>query len=126
MQSVEEICSYITLIDRSKIILQGNVKRLRTKFSSNEYEIHFIGNMISFTTALWTGFELMSHTAVSKTEHIVKVKPLNNSDINALLGAIIGTCKVKLVREQKASMNDIFIRAIEANQEELKEEGSNE
>lgn len=116
MQSVEEICSYITLLDQSKILLQGNVKRLRTKFSEDEFEIHFEGNMISFTTALWTAFELKSSTSISKTEHIVTVKPVDGTNINMLLGAIIQTCKVKSVHEKRASMNDVFIRAIEANQ----------
>lgn len=116
MQSVEEICNYITLLDKSKILLQGNVKRLQTKYSEEEFEIHFEGNMISFTTSLWTGFEVKSSKSLSKTEHIVTVKPLDGTDINILLGAIIQTCKVKSVHEKKASMNDVFIRAIEANQ----------
>lgn len=115
MQSVEEICSYITLIDHSKIILQGNVKRIRTKFSDNEYEIKFEGNMISFTTALWTGFELIQHTPLSKTIHTVIVKPIGKTTINTLLGAIINSCKIQYVKEKKASMNDIFIRAVKEN-----------
>jgi len=115
MQSIEEICSYITLIDYSKIILQGNVKRIRTKFSNNEYEIKFEGNMISFTTALWTGFELIQHIPLSKTIHTVIVKPIEKTSINKLLGAIITSCKIQYVKEKKASMNDIFIRAVKEN-----------
>ncbi len=126
MQSVEEICSYITLIDQSKIILQGNVKRIRTKFSDNEYEIRFEGNMISFTTGLWTGFELIQHTPLSNTLHTVIVKPIGKTSINTLLAAIINSCKIQYVKEKKASMNDIFIRAVKENGLTLEETNNNE
>lgn len=124
MQSVEEICSYITLIDHSKVILQGNLKVIRTRFSDKEYQIHFEGNMISFTTALWTGFELIDSKSINNNEHIVQVRPINKVPLNNLLGAVIGSCKIKSVTEKKASMNDIFIRAVEENKKSLEvEEG---
>ena len=126
MQSVEEICSYITLIDKSKIILQGNVKRIRNKFSDNEYEIRFEGNMISFSNALWTGFELIQHTPLSKTIHTVIVKPIGKTSINTLLSSIINSCKIQYVKEKKASMNDIFIRAVKENELILEGINSNE
>ncbi len=126
MQSVEEICSYITLIDNSKIILQGNVKRIRNKFSDNEYEIRFEGNMISFTNALWTGFELIQHNPLSKTIHTVIVKPIGKTSINVLISSIITSCKIQYIKEKKANMNDIFIRAVKENELKILETNRNE
>lgn len=117
MQSVEEICDHITLINQSEIIVEGSINDVKQQFSKNEFEIHFYGNMISFSTALWTGFELLNQQEISKNEFIVSVAPLGKQKINDLLGAIIGGCTVKSVKEKTASMHDIFIRAVEqANQ----------
>ena len=72
--------------------------------------------MISFSNALWTGFELIQHTPLSKTIHTVIVKPIGKTSINTLLSSIINSCKIQYVKEKKASMNDIFIRAVKENQ----------
>ena len=112
MQSVEEICDYITLINKSEVILQGKVEEIKKQFSKNEFEIHFTGNMLSFTTALWTGFQLIKKEEIQKNEFKVTVAPIDNQSINDLLGSVIVGCKVKSVKETSASIHDIFIRTI--------------
>ena len=37
MSSVEEICDEIALINRSEVVLSGNVKEVRERFKSNTY-----------------------------------------------------------------------------------------
>ena len=117
MQSVEEICDHITLINQSEIVLDGPVDTIKQQFSRNAYEIHFIGNMISFTNALWTGFELLKKEVISKTEFKVTVSPLANHSINQLLGAVLQGCTIKSVVESSAKMHDIFIQAVAQNNE---------
>lgn len=39
MGSVEELCSQITLIDKSKVILSGAVRDLKRRFSNNRYRL---------------------------------------------------------------------------------------
>lgn len=120
MQSVEEICDYITLINHSETIIEGPIDEVRKKFSKNAYEIHFTGNMITFTNALWTGFELLKKEEISKNEFKVTVSPAGNNSINELLGAVIGGCKVKSVYESSAKMHDIFIKAVaQANEPKI-------
>lgn len=120
MQSVEEICDHITLINQSEIIVEGSIGEVKQKFSKNEFEIHFLGNMISFSTALWTGFELLDQQEINKGEFIVSVAPIGKQKINELLGAIIGSCTVKSVKDKTATMHDIFIRAVEQANKEKK------
>lgn len=112
MQSVEEICDYITLINKSEVILQGKVEDIKKQFSKNEFEIHFTGNMLSFTTALWTGFQLIKKEEIQKSEFKVTVAPIDNQSINDLLGAVIVGCKIKSVKETSATIHDIFINTI--------------
>ena len=99
MQSVEEICDYITLINQSETIVEGPINEIKKLFSKNAYEIHFTGNMITFTNALWVGYELLKSEEVSKNEFKVTVLPSENNSINDLLVAILKSCKVKSVYE---------------------------
>lgn len=115
MQSVEEICDSITLLNKGEVILKGTMNRIRKKYSSNQYEIHFLGNMISFTTALWTSFELVSKREVKPGEFIVRVKPSGDETINQLLVAIAQKCTIKSVTETSAKMHDVFIKEVEKN-----------
>ncbi len=41
MESVEELCDNITLIDKAKTILEGRVDEIRRKWAGNEYELVF-------------------------------------------------------------------------------------
>src|SRR5512138_3825413 len=45
MASVEELCDNITLINKAKTILQGNVDDIRRQWTANEYDIILEGNI---------------------------------------------------------------------------------
>lgn len=117
MESVEELCSHITLINKSKVILEGTVKDIRNKFKSNMYEIAFIGNNIAFANGLWTGFELIE-TFPHDDHTIARVKLLQNKETNDLLQAILPQAKILGFREIVPGMNDIFINAVNEHQTE--------
>jgi ABC-2 type transport system ATP-binding protein len=127
MASVEEICDHIALINKSKKILDGKVNEIRDAYRSNSYEIVFEGNMIAFTNALWTNFEIIS-TRVDNARNYVKVKGTDNRiSVNTLIATIINDVRIISVNELTPSMNDIFIQKVgEVNQEGLSEGGSDE
>jgi ABC-2 type transport system ATP-binding protein len=127
MASVEEICDHIALINKSKKILDGKVNEIRDAYRSNSYEIVFEGNMIAFTNALWTNFEIIS-TRVDNGRNYVKVKGTDNRiSVNTLIATIINDVRIISVNELTPSMNDIFIQKVgEVNQEGLSEGGSDE
>ena len=117
MQSVEEICDYITLINQSETVIEGPIEEIKKKFSKNTFDIHFIGNMITFTNALWTGFELLKKEEISKTEFKVTVCPTGQNSINELIKNIVQGCEIKSVYESSAKMHDIFIKAVAESNE---------
>ena len=41
MESVEELCDHIALINKSKVILDGEVNEIRSRFKNHEYQIRF-------------------------------------------------------------------------------------
>lgn len=119
MGSVEELCDYIALINRSKKILDGNVKEIRRAYASRTYELSFKGNMISFTNAMWTGGELISQLTDAEGMHHVRVKLLGNASPNSLLQTVIGSAEIHGLREVLPTMNDIFIMKVQEGNEVL-------
>lgn len=112
MESVEEICDDIALINKSRKILDGNVNDIKNQFKTNIYEIVFKGNLISFTNALWTGFELLD--SKKQDDRIVaKVKGLRtDSSVNALIGAVLNDITIISINEHIPTMNEIFIQKV--------------
>jgi ABC-2 type transport system ATP-binding protein len=107
MESVEELCTHIALINKSKKILDGSVKEVRKQL----FEIEYKGHAIGFANALWTGFELVQST---KDDEITKatVKNLGTANANELLKAIINDVEIISFKEKIPSMNDIFIECV--------------
>ena len=121
MESVEEICDDIALINKSRKILDGKVTEVKAAYKSNVFEIVFIGNMIAFTTALWTSFELLDSENKNGRIH-VKVRANKPSEMNDLLRTIINDVQIVSVTEQTPSMNDIFIQKVQEVMPETIEE----
>jgi ABC-2 type transport system ATP-binding protein len=111
MESVEELCSHIALINNAKVILDGSVKDIRRQFRSNIFEIRYHGNKISFTNALWTGFELIDLKEDAES-NIARVKMLNNHSPNDLLSVLLPHVGITGLNELVPHMNDIFIQVV--------------
>ena len=126
MESVEEICDDIALINKSRKILEGKVSEVKEAFKSNVFEIVFVGNMMAFSTALWTAFEILEKKQVGNRVH-VKIRANKSSDVNELLQIIVSKVQVISVHEITPSMNDIFIQKVqEVMPETLEEEVAGE
>jgi ABC-2 type transport system ATP-binding protein len=111
MGSVEELCDYIALINKSKKILDGPVKQIRKEYRSNTYEVEFTGNMMGFTNSLWTFGKLGEHTMDG--EHCkAQVVLTPGTTANQLLESIIPVAQIHSFREIIPSMNDIFIAKV--------------
>lgn len=112
MGSVEEICEEIALINKSHKVLEGRVDEIRNNFSEGIYRINFLGNMLDFTNALWTNFELLEKQSADDLNHTCKVKLVGDNTLNNLLQAIIPVVEVKGVEELIPNMNEVFIAAV--------------
>src|SRR5256885_786753 len=115
MESVEELCSHIALINKSHKILDGSVKEIRKTFKSNTYELEYTGgNTIALSTALWTGFELLE-TKSHEDIHKATIRLLNGNTPNHLLQALLPHLNILGLHEIIPSMNDIFIQKVSEN-----------
>ena len=112
MSSVEELCDNITLINKSKCILEGDVHDIKKRFKSDVYEVSFNGDIDKVRVALNSRFDILEHRNVRDVNYI-RVKMLQQSTDNELLALMLPHVHVTSFTEVFPSMNDIFIKVVE-------------
>lgn len=111
MESVEELCDHITLINRAKSILEGSIDTIKNEYKSNIYEIEFNGNSEKIKQSLNDHYKILEE----KSKHgnnTLKVKLLHQTNENELLSLIIPSAEIISFREIIPSMNDVFIKVV--------------
>ncbi len=109
MESVEEICDSIALINKSRKILDGKVVDIKQKFKKNQYEV-VIPSERDIRLYLTDGVTLINsinnpHTQVSTLE----IEQGRNAD---LLSNILLNTDLISYKEILPSMNEIFIETV--------------
>jgi len=112
MGSVEELCDHITLINKSRNILEGQIDNIRKQYKSNTYEISFNGDPDKFASSLNNHYEIIEKTKINGHQG-VKVKLLHQTNENELLSLIIPAVEVLSFNEVIPSMNDVFIKVVQ-------------
>ncbi|MBL7112161.1 MAG: ATP-binding cassette domain-containing protein [Bacteroidales bacterium] len=115
MESVEELCDHITLIDNGKKLLEGEIHKIRQKYRTNVYEVEFAGDIQNIEKALNNKYDLFDHQ-VENDHNKVKIQVSNPKDNNELIALIIPEVRIISFNEALPSMNDIFIRVVKEGQ----------
>jgi ABC-2 type transport system ATP-binding protein len=111
MASVEELCDNIGLIDRSRLMLHGNVREIRKRYGANTYRIEYKGSRVAFANALGFAGELIDVQEGGEYS-VAKVKLGKGSTVNDVLRAVITAVEVHGVQEEVPRMHDIFIKVV--------------
>ncbi len=118
MGSVEELCDNITLINRSRNILSGEVRQIREQFADNKFELTYIGNPSELQAAVQPFVVNFEFGPIDRQGNSTAI--VNISDVEArrhLLAAANQTVDFRGFREILPSMDDIFVSAVQsANQ----------
>lgn len=115
MASVEEVCDNITLINNGHNILSGNVDELRREFMGDRYVMSFNGDAIALMDSLkgMAGdFEYHRAEAPGAPESLT-LHLENNTPLRQVIASANDRVEIKSIIHSMASMNDIFIRAVE-------------
>ena len=118
MNSVEELCDHITLINKSKIILEGEVHEIKKRYRSDIFEVGFVGNFENLKDALSRRFDILNHKITHNT-NFVRVKTFCQSHENELLSILLPHVHVTSFCEVYPDMNEIFIQAVEMSNQKL-------
>ena len=110
MDSVERLCENIALINKSQVVLSGNINQIRKQFSSHKY----IVTLKDYNPLLHNDFHcanllnLKQENNITHAEFTLK----DNSTSNDLLSELIQKSTILKFEEQLPSMNDIFLKTV--------------
>jgi len=111
MESVEELCDNIALINKSKKILEGKVKEIKNTYKANTYYIELAdlkGNLIDLLNQNYEIKEEWKDENLTKA----KIKLINDCKPNELLSLIMPYSTIHGLSEILPTMNDIFIQRV--------------
>lgn len=120
MESVEELCDHVALINRSRVVLAGEKRAIRQQFSQQNYKLDYDGGPLRPE-----GFEVLQESPVADHpgRSRARLKAAPGQTANGLLAAVLQQpVAIAAFEEDVPSFNDIFIRVVgESNANALME-----
>ena len=111
MESVEEMCEHIVLINKGKNVLQGKVTDVKEQFKDNVFKIEFTGELplgLSAADAANSSFEIRSSSGQD-----LSVKIHDGGDSNEILRYLIQKgVHIRSFNEILPTINEIFIKRV--------------
>jgi len=109
MESVEELCNSIALLNKSKKILDGRVKDIKNAYRNETYLIEYSGTPLTFDGS--APFTLVEEKA-SDEINIIKIKLNEGNTSNDVLKYLIPRVNINMLQEVIPTMNEIFIEKV--------------
>lgn len=112
MDSVEEVCQQISLINNAKVILAGDVEQIRRSYSKHTYSVELLDNApLQPADNLYTIIE--NHPSRAGFSAQIRLNP--SVEIRSAINFINEHHLLCGFSEQLPKMNDIFIDAVSHN-----------
>ena len=105
MVTVEDLCENISLVNKSRIVLQGNVAEIRASHKTDTFSLQ------SATQIVPDGFELIEQLKKNNVYECI-IKKSHADTNNELLAKLIKQAEIVSFQEILPSMNDIFIETV--------------
>jgi ABC-2 type transport system ATP-binding protein len=113
MSSVEEVCDEIALINKSEVVLSGNVKDIQRRYRNHTYSLTYeSSNEVNLHPLLPQGFTVLESNPLGHGFFSAKIQVPSDSKINHLLTEITKHVDVTGIQEILPSMNNIFIQTV--------------
>jgi len=110
MESVEELCDQVALINKSQKILDGSKEALKEQFKTNTFQLSFKGNLKE-DKEVYSILETSEHEN-GTSSGLIKLKDGVSS--NAMINRLMDQVELMGFNERIPNMNDIFIAAVNA------------
>ena len=110
MESVEELCDHIALIDKSKKILDGPVQQIKENYKQQIYAVDFSSSNLDFLNVLPESFNL-----INKNNHQAEIQILDQTPASDLIRFLLDKSDIKAFEEKIPTINEIFIRTVQEN-----------
>jgi ABC-2 type transport system ATP-binding protein len=108
MDTVEELCTHVVLIDRSKKVLDGSTKEIRNQFKTHRYSVQ-TRTSIDFGDFPWQPDRMneAKDEVYSSTFHLVE-----GQSPNELVADVLQKNELISFSEELPSFHDIFIKVV--------------
>lgn len=109
MESVEEMCDCVALINNSKKILDGKVFDVREKFKKNIFSVTLADTDLPALHHFKQQYPIENETSKN---NLIFFDLKNENDQNQLLSSLLKVGKIRSFEEKIPSMNEVFINAV--------------
>ena len=109
MESVEEMCDFVALINNSKKVLDGKVFDVREQFKQNVFSVVLADTNSENLEELTRKYQIENMTTNNGLFHF-ELKNSENQHI--LLQDLVKTGTIRTFNEKIPSMNEVFINAV--------------
>ena len=114
MESVEQLCDHIALIDKSKKILDGPTHLIREKYKSNIYDIVYRGELDVEDHVLARKYNILSNHQ-NESGNKLSIQFPDGSNSRELIKDLIEHVEIVSFNEIIPSMNEVFIKVVKQN-----------
>ncbi len=115
MESVEELCDSIALINKSKLILEGNKQEIKNSFRNHTYIVTHRG---ALNGSLTSDFSLLESSNLSDDLFTSTIRTTEKYGPNDLLKNLIDHTEVNTFTEKIPTINEIFISKVKGGDNE--------
>ncbi|MEI7525978.1 MAG: ATP-binding cassette domain-containing protein [Mariniphaga sp.] len=114
MESVEQLCDHIALIDKSRKILDGPTKQIREQYKSNIYDITYRGEFDINTHDMANKYNIITHSQNGNGNKLCIQYP-EGSNSRELIKDLVEQVEIISFNEVIPSMNEVFIKVVKQN-----------
>jgi ABC-2 type transport system ATP-binding protein len=102
MDSVEQLCDHVALINHAEVVLDGDKIQIQNSFKKNEYSITYQGELLNSSS-----FEIVETHKNAST-----IRILNDHSINQVINELIQKVELKSFNEIIPGFDQIFIEVV--------------
>jgi len=114
METVEDLCDHIALIDKSKKILEGSKKQVKETYRSNTYRVEHKGSLPSSSQ----NYQLIEQRSVEDDYYKSTIKVKDGTSPNILIRDLTELTEVHSFIEKIPTMSEIFIGLVKGGRHE--------
>lgn len=109
MESVEEICDEIVLINRGEKVLEGSIAEVKAEYKANEFFVRLANARL----------ESLKHAEILDRKvsgnHLEMLVRLQGDETSLLVNELVNAGNLELFSERLPSLNEIFISKVQAS-----------
>lgn len=114
METVESLCDQITLIHKSKNVLEGSKKEVKQKYKTDTYSVEHRGRL----ELSGTPYVINSQKQLEDNHYLSVIKADGLTSPNVLIQELTGRTEVFRFELNLPTMSEIFIRIVKAEGDE--------